>query len=48
MRCLNNIAHALSQQPSIQIDLSRYSTGIYIIKLVNGDKVFAVGKVVKE
>ena len=33
---------------TIQIDLSRYATGIYIVKLVNGGKVVATGKVVKE
>ena len=31
-----------------QIDLSRYSTGIYLVKLVNGGKVVATGKVVKQ
>ena len=31
-----------------QIDLSHYSTGVYIVKLVNGGKVVAVRKVVKE
>ena len=31
-----------------QIDLSQYSTGIYIVKLVKGGKVVAVRKVVKE
>ena len=33
---------------TIQFDLSRYATGIYIVKLVNGGKVVATGKVVKE
>ena len=31
-----------------QVDLSNYSTGVYIVKLVNGGKVVAVRKVVKE
>lgn len=31
-----------------QIDLSQYSTGIYIVKVVKGGKVVAVRKVVKE
>ena len=31
-----------------QINLSNYSTGIYIIKLVNGGRVVATGKVVKQ
>ena len=33
---------------TIQINLSNYATGIYIIKLVNGGKGVATGKVVKE
>ena len=40
--------HALSPQPTVQIDLSNYATGIYIVKYVNGGKVVATGKVVKE
>ena len=40
--------HALSPQPTTQIDLSNYATGIYLVKLVNGGKVVAVKKVVKE
>ena len=31
-----------------QVDLSHYSTGVYIVKLMNGGKVVAVRKVVKE
>jgi hypothetical protein len=31
-----------------QIDLSRYSTGIYVVKLVNEGKVVSVRKVVKQ
>ena len=31
-----------------EIDLSRYATGIYLVKLVNGGKVVAVRKVVKQ
>ena len=34
--------------PSLQIDLSRYATGIYMLKVVNDGKVVAIGKVVKE
>ena len=33
---------------TIQIDLSRYATGVYLVKLVNDGKVVAVKKVVKE
>lgn len=33
---------------TMKIDLSGYSTGIYFVKLVNGGKVIAVQKVVKE
>ncbi len=33
---------------TVQIDLSQYATGIYFIRLVNGGKVMAVKKVVKE
>ena len=40
--------HALSPQPTAQIDLSRYSSGIYIIKLENNGRVVATGKVVKQ
>ena len=40
--------HALSPQSTVQIDLSNYATGIYIVKYVNGGKVVAVKKVVKE
>ncbi len=32
---------------SLQIDLSRYATGIYFVRMVNGGKVVAVRKVVK-
>ena len=32
----------------VQIDLSRYATGVYLIKVVDGGKVTAIGKVVKE
>lgn len=32
----------------IQIDLSHYATGVYLIKLVNNGNAMAVGKVVKE
>ena len=31
----------------IQIDLTQYATGIYLVKLVQGDKVVAMKKVVK-
>ena len=33
---------------SLQIDLSHYATGIYLVRWVNGGKVMAVRKVVKE
>ena len=33
---------------TIQIDLSRYATGVYLVKLVNDGKVIATGKVVKQ
>ena len=33
---------------SLQIDLSHYATGIYLVRWVNGGKVVAVRKVVKE
>ena len=33
---------------TVQIDLSRYATGVYLVKLVNDGKVVAVKKVVKE
>ena len=33
---------------SLQIDLSHYATGIYFVRMVNGGKVMAVRKVVKE
>ena len=33
---------------TIQVDLSRYATGVYLVKLVNDGKVVAVKKVVKE
>ena len=33
---------------TIQIDLSNYATGVYLVKLVNDGKVVAVKKVVKE
>ena len=40
-------AHGASLQ-SAEIDLSQYATGIYLVKLVNGGKVVAVRKVVKQ
>ena len=33
---------------SLQIDLSHYATGIYFVRMVNGGKVMAVRKVVRE
>ena len=33
---------------SLQIDLSQYATGVYFVRVVNGGKVMAVRKVVKE
>ena len=33
---------------SVSIDLSNYATGIYLVKLVNGGRVVATGKVVKQ
>jgi hypothetical protein len=33
---------------TVQIDLSQYATGIYLVKLVNGGKVVTTGKVVKQ
>ncbi len=33
---------------AVQIDLSRYATGVYFVRMVNGGKVMAVRKVVKE
>ena len=33
---------------TVQIDLSNYATGIYLVKLVNGGKVVTTGKVVKQ
>ena len=33
---------------TIQIDLSNYATGIYLVKLVNGGRVMTTGKVVKQ
>lgn len=38
----------IASPQTTQIDLSNYATGIYIIKLVNGGRVVATGKVVKE
>ena len=32
---------------TVQIDLSRYATGVYIIKMVNNGRVMATGKVVR-
>ena len=32
----------------MEIDLSRYANGIYLLKVVDNGKVIAVGKVVKE
>ena len=48
-RLLQNVetCHGASLQ-AVQIDLSRYATGIYLVRLVNGGKVMAVRKVVKE
>ena len=47
-RLLQNVetCHGASLQ-AVQIDLSRYATGIYLVRLVNGGKVMAVRKVVK-
>ncbi|MDD6582704.1 MAG: T9SS type A sorting domain-containing protein [Bacteroidales bacterium] len=39
--------HGTSLQTT-QIDLSRYSTGVYFVRMVNGGKMMAVRKVVKE
>ncbi|MBR1992036.1 MAG: T9SS type A sorting domain-containing protein [Bacteroidales bacterium] len=39
--------HGASLQTT-QIDLSHYATGIYFVRMVNGGKVMAVRKVVKE
>ena len=33
---------------TVEIDLSRYATGVYLLKVVDRGKVMAVGKVVKE
>ncbi len=33
---------------TVQIDLSHYATGVYFVRMVNGGKVMAVRKVVKE
>ena len=44
--CISDARSASLQ--SVQIDLSRYATGIYFVRLVNGGKVMAVRKVVKE
>ena len=33
---------------TVEIDLSRYPTGVYLLKVVNDGKVVAIGKVVKE
>ena len=33
---------------AVQIDLSGYATGLYLVRLVNGGKVMTVRKVVKE
>ena len=48
-RLLQNVetCHGASLQ-AVQIDLSRYATGIYLVRLVNGGKVMAVRKVVRE
>ncbi len=35
-------------ETSLQIDLSHYANGIYVIKLVNGNRTIAMGKVVKQ
>ena len=34
--------------PTIQINISHYATGVYLIKLVNNHNVIAIGKVVKQ
>ncbi|MDD6582527.1 MAG: T9SS type A sorting domain-containing protein, partial [Bacteroidales bacterium] len=48
-RMLDMVGTRCTTSPqSIQIDLSRYATGIYIIKLVNDGRVMATGKVVKQ
>ena len=39
--------HGASLQTT-QIDLSHYATGVYFVRMVNGGKVMAVRKVVKE
>ncbi|MBO4645637.1 MAG: prolyl oligopeptidase family serine peptidase [Bacteroidales bacterium] len=41
-------ARSASLLQAVQIDLSQYSTGIYFVRWVNGGKVMAVRKVVKE
>ena len=41
-------ARGASVQTTVQIDLSHYATGIYLVRWVNGGKVVAVRKVVKE
>ena len=35
-------------EQTVQIDLSHYATGVYLIQLVNNGNVMAVRKVVKE
>ena len=37
-----------SSLQTVQIDLSRYATGVYLIKVIDGGTVMAIGKVVKE
>jgi hypothetical protein len=48
-RLLNTVEtrHGTSLQTT-QIDLSQYATGVYFVRMVNGGKVMAVRKVVKE
>ena len=44
-----NPSDARSASPqTVEIDLSQYATGIYMLKVVNDGKVVAIGKVVKE
>ena len=50
-RLLDVVAVETVHAPSLQtttIDLSRYATGVYIIKWVNDGRVVTTGKVVKE
>ena len=49
-RMLNNVETMCtsSLQQTVQLDLSRYANGVYLVKMVNNGKVVAVRKVVKE